>query len=217
MKETVRERQLLEQIVILDGVTVIPEFTFSDCWNLKRVIVANSVTRIERFAFYRCCSLTYIKLSVYLEVIGEQVFDACNLNSVFIPPRCREIGDFAFRSNKNLAIFHVPQDTEIGRFVLYKTKVLAKSPFRNSVESFIDHREESYNWVKNINNDQEYYLHRVASSYQQTMEEIVPIIVEKGLTALRTENSIGITPFQYIDVTEKDIIHSYIRKLLGEG
>lgn len=95
-KRYFRERYSWQQIIVVEGVTAIPEFTFGGCKNIKRVIFADSVIRIERFAFSLCENLVFIKWSISLEFIGTFAFSSCNLSSVFIPPTCREICNHAF-------------------------------------------------------------------------------------------------------------------------
>ncbi|GFH43794.1 hypothetical protein CTEN210_00267 [Chaetoceros tenuissimus] len=53
-------------------------------------------------------------------------------------------------------------------------------------------------WLKNLNNDDAYALHRACSSYQPLKEDIHAIIQDKGVNAFREKNSAGITPSQYL-------------------
>ena len=122
-----------------------------------------------------------------------------------------------------MTIFNVPQDTELEGIPFKGTKLHAISPFRyNNRLSYPVHCEDINTWMKNINNHEDYALHRACSSYQPSKDVIMSIIEEKGLRAFKTENSIGITPSQYLkenpytDVTEQDIIKSYLMKMLGE-
>ncbi|GFH60428.1 leucine-rich repeat domain-containing protein [Chaetoceros tenuissimus] len=73
-----------EQVIVQEGITVIPQRTFLECKNLERVIFADTVTVIKEYAFLRCKKLAYIKLSVNLEFIEEYAFGYCNLSSVFV-------------------------------------------------------------------------------------------------------------------------------------
>ncbi|GFH44050.1 hypothetical protein CTEN210_00524 [Chaetoceros tenuissimus] len=222
-KQYLRERFPWQQIIVMEGVTVIPKYTFSYCWNIQRVTFANTVIRIEREAFLRCKSLIDIQWSDNLEYIGIQSFEKCNLSSVFLPPRCRFVSGWAFGFNENLTIFNVPQDTVLENGLPFiRAKFFDKSPFPNTFRTCIDHPEEINTWMKNINNHKDYALHRACSSYQPLKEVIMSIIENKGLRAFKTENSIGITPSQYLkenpytDVTENDIIHDYLIKMMGE-
>ncbi|GFH55550.1 hypothetical protein CTEN210_12026 [Chaetoceros tenuissimus] len=206
------ERQTWQQVIIEEGVTVIPYATFERCKNIKRVIFANTVVRIEEDAFYKCKDLIYIKLSISLLYIGEFAFEECDLSSVFIPPRCREIGNQAFADNKKLLIFNVLHRIEIQRSVLLHTKLV---PFRSSQNLPIT------DFVMNVNGREKYVLHRACCSFEPSVIDIVAILQEKGLGTLKEKNGIGITPLQYLnenpytDITEYEIIQLYTKTLIG--
>ena len=53
-KQYLRERESWQQVIVVEGVTQIPAYTFRRCKNIKRVIMANTVVRIERWAFCSC-------------------------------------------------------------------------------------------------------------------------------------------------------------------
>ena len=246
-KRYFRERYSWQQIIVVAGVTEIPEFTFYMCKNIKRVIFADSVIRIERCAFSLCKNLVFIKWSISLEYIGKSAFSFCNLSSVFIPPTCREICSHAFQGNTNLSIFHVHQDTELGSFIISATAIAEASPFspvdrfnhltgfdrilalqamaragnRTEQQRVIDNNETNA-WIKNMNNDEAFALHRACASFQPLQEDIHAIIQEKGLKAFREENSAGISPSRYLQenpythLTEKEIIREHLMKMMGE-
>ncbi|GFH57193.1 hypothetical protein CTEN210_13669 [Chaetoceros tenuissimus] len=218
-----RERQSWQQVVVVEGVTEIPERTFGLCFNIKRVIFADTVIEIGQCAFQYCRSLTFIKWSINLEHIIFGAFKECNLSSVFIPPRCRFIGISAFMSNRNLTLFQVPQDTQLGHRALSMTKLIEDSPFHVDENGYYDARiEEVNNWIKNINNGDKYSLHRACSSFQPLKDIIMQIIREHGLAAFNIKNDMGITPSQYLkenpytDMKEMDIVKEYLMTMMGE-
>ncbi|GFH58431.1 hypothetical protein CTEN210_14907 [Chaetoceros tenuissimus] len=217
-KQYFRERLSWQQVIVVEGVTVIQQKTFQCCFNIKKVIFADSVVRIEYCAFRFCKSLVYIKLPINLEYIDEGAFQECNLSSVFLPPRCRQVGGAAFSHNANLTIVHVPQAVELRRIVFAKTSMIADSPFGVHVRGTI---EEVKNWMKNINSDERFSLHRACCSFQPLKEVIFTILEEKGIGAFKLKNEMGITPSQYLkenpytDISEKDIIEEYVMKMMG--
>lgn len=220
-KRYLRERQSWQQIIVVEGVTEIPEYTFCRCRSVKRVVFSNTVIRIKRWAFYGCSSLSFIKLSINIEVIEDESFSYCDLISVFIPPRCREIKELAFASNKNLIIFSSPLDTALGKSIIARTKLMYESHFE--VTKFCydhDHTQEVNNWLKDINSGEQYSLHRACSSFQPLKEVILTIVKAKGIGAFQMKNEAGITPSQYLkenpyaDVEEMDIVRYYIAKMM---
>ncbi|GFH57166.1 predicted protein [Chaetoceros tenuissimus] len=179
----------------------------------QRVIFADTVIRIEGSAFIHCRSLIFIKLSINLEIINVLAFGHCNLTSVFIPPRCREVGLLAFTRNTNLTIFSVPNDTELSSNVINDAKLLERFPGHGSMNT----------WMKNINIGPEFALHRVCASFEPTVEMLVDTMEERGgIKAFQVENSIGVTPSQYLKenpyayVSEKEVIEKYVLQMMGE-
>ncbi|GFH61924.1 hypothetical protein CTEN210_18400 [Chaetoceros tenuissimus] len=220
-REYWRERLTWQQIIIEEGVTEIPEMTFVKCYNIKRVIFANTVIRIEEYAFLTCRSLVFCKFPINLEYIGEFAFFECDLYSVFTPPSCREICQRAFWNCKNLSILNVPQETQLGRCIISGTALAKSSPFQPNANS--RGNDDMNTWIKTMNHGEAFALHRACSSFQPLKQVLYNIIEEKGLKAFKEKNSAGITPSQYLnenpysELTEKEIIHDYVMKLMGEG
>ena len=82
--------------------------------------------------------------------------------------------------------------------------------------------DEMNQWLKTMNNDDKFSLHRACSSFQPLKEVIHAIIQEKGLKAFREENSAGISPSRYLqenpytELNEKEIIREYLMKMMGK-
>ena len=54
-------------------------------------------------------------------------------------------------------------------------------------------------WIKSINDDDDYGLHRLCSSMDPSEDEIYQMICDQGgLHAMAQKNSIGITPSKYL-------------------
>ncbi|GFH44646.1 leucine-rich repeat domain-containing protein [Chaetoceros tenuissimus] len=222
-----KERDSWEVIIVLPGVELIPNETFSSCENLKTVIMADSLKRIEEWVFNHCYCLEYVKLSNNLEYIGYGAFQSCSsLSSVFIPPSCREIDYGAFWNCKKLIIFVVPQHTQLGEDMIGCTALIEASLFElnenGDYES--ENSDEVNEWIKNTNgNTDEYALHRACSSYNPFTEIIYQIVKRQGLEAFHKKNEIGITPFQYLDtnpfadISQSAIMKRYVLEMMGEA
>ncbi|GFH57223.1 hypothetical protein CTEN210_13699 [Chaetoceros tenuissimus] len=171
-----KERLSWQQVIVEDGITHIAERTFWYCCNIKRVIFSNTVIRIEGSAFGCCMKLEFIEWPLNLQFIGGSAFKCCDLSSVFIPPRCREIKNWAFQGCRELIILNIPQDTELGNvnIVCHETKIMDRSPYTEF------NAREFNEWNKNINNGDEFALHRVCSSFEPTLEMILDTMKEKG-------------------------------------
>ncbi|GFH61636.1 hypothetical protein CTEN210_18112 [Chaetoceros tenuissimus] len=216
-----KERQSWQVIIILPGVEVIPRCTFIECRNVKTVIMANNVRRIDAGAFYKCKNLAFVKLSRNLEYVGEEAFMNCtSLTSIFIPNSCREIADSAFKCCDKLIILHVPEHTRLGDGVFYKAALADKS---SRIYDIIEENEHMNAWVKSINDNDEYGLHRLCSSMDPSEDEIYELMCEHGgPCAMAKKNSIGVTPSEYLaanpyaDVDEKKLMKRFVLEKMGE-
>ena len=217
------ERDSWKVIIVLPGVEVVPELTFYECSNVKTVIMNDSVKRVENEAFFCCFSLVFVKLSRNLEFIGEWAFYACKaLTSNFIPLSCRDIGKKAFAGCKKLIILGLPTQTTLGQNVMKGTALIEVSPFDADVEYIQESNVEINNWIKSINDDEKFALHRACSAFNPQAESIYAIVKRVGVQAFQEPNSIGITPSQYLEanyfarVDQTKIINRYILDLMGE-
>lgn len=235
------ERLTWEMIVIMPGVEIIPYSAFFRLRNLKVVIMADTVKRIEQMAFYKCSSLKFVKFSRNLEYIGEYAFSRCkSLTSIFIPPSCREIWRAAFWGCKRLIILGLPQQVELGGLVLgrngrvvfqrgtevfQRTELMKRSPIRTTKIGDYrspDDEEAAIQWIRSINIEDAYALHRACSSFNPLPEIIHDIVKRQGIGSMRVKNEIGITPSQYLnanpfaEISEREIVKRYILDMMGE-
>ncbi|GFH60429.1 predicted protein [Chaetoceros tenuissimus] len=113
--------------------------------------------------------------------------------------------------NKNFTILHVSNGVELGQNCINGTKLVQFALYD------INHST----WIKSINVDDTYALHRACSSYKPLKEVIYCIIDEKGLKAFGKKNEIGITPSRYLkenpyaDLSEIEIVRDYFSKKLN--
>ncbi|GFH46306.1 hypothetical protein CTEN210_02780 [Chaetoceros tenuissimus] len=221
-KKYQKDRLSWQQVIVVEGVKVIPPKTFWGCKNIKRVIFANTVIRVECMAFWQCTSLVYVKLSINLQYIGCSAFEECDLSSVFIPETCIEIVSSVFSKNKNLTIFYAPKNATLGSSVLHATPLDRDYLFITSPWGY-DHEEVNNKvneWIKNMNEGSRYELHRECCSLQPSQEVIHKIIDENGLAAFKVGNKADSTPSQYLkenpftDLTEIEIIRKYLTKMI---
>ena len=82
---------------IPDGITVIGDSAFSECYNLKSVTIPDSVTEIQWDAFSCCTNLTSMIIPNSVTWIDDYTFESCiSLTSVAISRSVTEIGCGAF-------------------------------------------------------------------------------------------------------------------------
>lgn len=100
---------LIENLVLLDGVTSIGGGAFCGCTNLASVTIPSSVISIGNSAFFGCTNLTNVTIPGNVISIGNSAFYNCsNLTSVTIQAYVKSIGARAF-SGCPLQIVSSPQ------------------------------------------------------------------------------------------------------------
>ena len=237
------ERLSWEAIIVLPGVEVIPEGVFTYCKGVKSIIMADTVRIIKNAACFGCKSLKFVKLSRNLEEIERLAFCNCvSLESIFIPPLCRRIGIMAFMDCIKLIILSIPSDIDFSiGIVVGCTRLVQASPVETvhwhyeflGIPEGADHhaprewdriREVFSNWMRTLNDGEQYEMHRVCASVDPSSEDIYRIMKENGLCVLQQRNDIGITPMQYLranpfrdDVNMRKLVRKYIFEMMGEA
>ncbi len=91
----------IEEIVLPDNLTVIPEEAFSYCKKATAIVFPENLKSIGYRTFADCTSLTDFDLPDALEEIGGYAFGNCSsLTKLYIPKSVRKISDVAFRDCK---------------------------------------------------------------------------------------------------------------------
>lgn len=87
----------ITNIVIPDGVELIPAEAFQNCRFLTKITLPKSVKYIGKEAFSGCKSITSVGLSKGLVFIEDNAFEGCkSLTNVILPNELKTIGDSAF-------------------------------------------------------------------------------------------------------------------------
>jgi len=99
----------LTNIVLSDGLEVIDEGAFSDCFNLTNIVIPDSVTLIGENSFSFCSALKDVKLSKHLVIIGSGAFSSClSLKNIELPDYLKILSDNVFYNCKNLTDITIP-------------------------------------------------------------------------------------------------------------
>ena len=116
----------LTEITIPYGVTKIGFRAFNFCENLTRVILPDSVTEIGSYAFNCCNKLETITFSARLLNIKDNAFWGCsNLKSVNLPDSLKNIDEAAFSGCTSLTEVKIPPSvTNIGERIFSECKNL---------------------------------------------------------------------------------------------
>lgn len=120
-------RLLGGEIVIPDGVQIIPKSAFAYCGSISSLVIGSGVKRIEKLAFTACTSLASITLPDSVEYVGEHSFSLCSgVTSLTLGSGLKTIDLYAFSSMDALASVSVPNSVEtISEGAFYECEKLA--------------------------------------------------------------------------------------------
>ena len=141
----------LVSVIIPEGVTIIRDFAFMDCYNLERIEIPESVTKIGNMAFYECFSLKEIDLPDTVTEIGYQVFENCrSLSSIEIPQGITKLGTRCFMWCDNLTSINIPNCVNDfhpadvrGCYKLKEIKLEDDNPYYASVNGIICNKDKT--------------------------------------------------------------------------
>lgn len=93
-----------ENVVILDGITVISENAFNNCTKLKSVSFPSTLVKIDKHSFALCKAFTSVNIPNSVNIIDVNSFGQCtNLTAVTIGSGITKIADQAFQNCSKLA------------------------------------------------------------------------------------------------------------------
>ena len=101
---------LIENVIISDGITNIGSYAFEGFRNLQSITIPEEVTEIGMAAFSGCRSLKNINIPEEVTYIGEEAFRECeSLTDIKIPEGVTTIKDLTFYGCSNLKNITIPK------------------------------------------------------------------------------------------------------------
>lgn len=105
------------QYDIPDSVTVISDWTFSECRKLNRISIPDSVEEVGEGAFSNCVLLDELIIPDSVEKIDDCAFRGCsNLEKIVIPSSVAELGWGLFDGCRESLIVYCEQGSEIWHY-----------------------------------------------------------------------------------------------------
>lgn len=105
--------ELIEELVVPDSVTAIPDYAFYMCENLVSVSTGKGVTEIGSNAFYGCDNLESVEIAGKVEKMGDLAFADCPaLSALQIGGEVGIIGEYAFLNCASINSVTVPSGVE---------------------------------------------------------------------------------------------------------
>lgn len=104
----------IEKVVIEEGITAIPDQSFSECFFLKSVSIPETLTSIPQYCFDDCRALESVELPQNLTAIQALAFDGCeSLKTIVIPDKISLIGWSAFANCSSLTEVEFKSDLTV--------------------------------------------------------------------------------------------------------
>ena len=138
------QKQDVNKIIVVDGITSVGDFAFYGMTNLTEITLPDSVRTVGAYAFKKCSGLEKITLPENLQEIQESAFYGCEkLNSVVFGKNVTKIGDYAFSRCAGLKSITFKGDApKIGDYAFNKVTANVAYPKGNS--SWTDGMKKNY-------------------------------------------------------------------------
>lgn len=104
---------MMDSVILSDGITTLPVYSFSDCKNLSYIYLPNKLNSIKDNCF-EYCKLKSIDLPESLRTIQAYAFRYCPLDSLFLPNKLSSLGSSAFANCTSLKYIELPSSPSVG-------------------------------------------------------------------------------------------------------
>lgn len=114
-----------KKVIIPNSVKVINLGVFWEHCEIEEIVFSSELTVIEDFAFYGCENIKYVELNGKIQKVGRAVFYNCkNLKRVFIGKNVSEIGECALFGCDSVSELVVDKDNKV--YSSYNSMLLSK-------------------------------------------------------------------------------------------
>ena len=103
----------IEGIIVTEGIEVIGDYAFKDCWELKQAVFPNTLTEIGQSAFEGCYRLENADFPPQLGWIGMYAFADTNLKKINLPCTVYWTGEGVFCNCKQVEDIVIPPNLTV--------------------------------------------------------------------------------------------------------
>ena len=185
--------EIIEKVVINEGITNIGRYAFSDCTSLKSIIIPESVTNIKDSAFFRCSALKNITIPEGVISIGDATFSGCSsLESITIPESVTNIGQLTFGGCSSLKSITIPEGvTNIGQHAFSGCSSLKSINVDNNNKEYMSEKGILFNKEKTQ-----------IEKYPEGKKDTVKYDIPEGVTNIKERAFEGCSSLESITIPE---------------
>ncbi len=106
-------RSGIKEAIIPEGVEVIEDSAFCECFALEKVVIPGSCKKVGPNAFKGCLQLKELVIGEGVEALSDYSFNGCTaLTELVVPEGVYEVGNFAFENCTSLADLWLPDSIQ---------------------------------------------------------------------------------------------------------
>lgn len=108
-----RKKHLMLDIVIPEGITIIPDDVFYKNYYIKSVVIPKSIKRLGPYTFFGCYNLEKVELHENISSIGKWSFINTRISEIYLSDKITTIGEKAFSGCSYLKKITLPSRLKI--------------------------------------------------------------------------------------------------------
>lgn len=216
------ENSTVTSVIFPDGLEVIEEFSFNQCYNLDYIELPDSIILINRCAFYGC-PITKLELPNNLKYISDSSFYKTNIKELTLPDSVTSIGSNAFAYCCSLEKINFSKNAE--NLVISYDAFTCTAITELTIPSYVS---KIYGWafagcsslasVEFEVKETEDGLHGVTELYDSVFKgtAITSLTIPETVTTLRNAFS-GMKQLEYIDLSKVKVTKLYDKMFSGDS
>jgi len=177
-----RYRTSLVCVVIPNGVTSVPDYSFFENYRLKRVVLPRTIKSVGKYAFYSCHHLERAYLPDNVTTFGQYAFYACYiLKMTRLPSSLTSWGVYTFNGATNVSFSDIPVGiTSIPTNCLTTCRAISRLNFPAGVTAISDAGMQSQLALSELNLNEG--LEYIGSSWLSNNMGLTRLVIPSTVT-----------------------------------